>query len=219
MVVDGGQGAQFVEALDQHALVVHVGEAQRTVDPGHASLPGPLLDRAKQQAGHLGVVDEVHPPKTGVGVAPSLYVFAVDDAGNAADDLSVPEGEPVFGLAVLEGGILVGPQRMDLVEDQRRHPVRMVLIQGERESDELLQVRAGRNFLDEYLHVFDRAADRLKPKHGWGWGRLPQPSPTAPRVKIKHPAIVPRPGFSQCLNAKGEIDGLGAGPASFPSLH
>ena len=50
VVVDGGHGAQLVEAFYQHALRVHVGESQRTDYLCHALLAAPLFCGTEQRS-------------------------------------------------------------------------------------------------------------------------------------------------------------------------
>ena len=64
----------------------------------------------------------------------------VDLGGDPADRLAVALGEEVLGLGVLEEGVLVAVEELHPLEDQRRHPLRVVAVQAEGELDEALQV-------------------------------------------------------------------------------
>ena len=107
IVVDGGHGAQLVEAFYQHAFGIQVGEAQGTLDVRHAPFFAPLLHGAYQGFGHLRVINEVYPAEAHFLLLPRIIGFVVDDGGHAAHELAVLVGQEVVGLAKLEGGVLL----------------------------------------------------------------------------------------------------------------
>ena len=55
----------------------------------------------------------------------------VDLGGDPPDRLAVALGEEVLGLAVLEVGVLAAVEELHPLEDQRRHPLRVVAVQLE----------------------------------------------------------------------------------------
>ena len=66
----------------------------------------------------------------------------VDLGGDPPDRLAVALGEEVLGLGVLEERVLRAVEELHPLEDQRRHPLRAVAMELERDLDEPLQVAA-----------------------------------------------------------------------------
>src|SRR5205807_1108204 len=60
--------------------------------------------------------------------------------------------QEVLGLGVLEERVLVAVQMLLPLVDERRDPVRLVLIESERQLDEPHQVLAGPDWADFYGH-------------------------------------------------------------------
>ena len=118
IVVDGGHGAELVEAHDEHALGVEVSEAERTHHGGHALAAPPLLNGIEEGAAYLDVVDEINPSEAYILLLPALVGAVVDDGGYAASYLSVLIGEEVFGLAEVKSHVAVAPQRVHVVHEQ-----------------------------------------------------------------------------------------------------
>ena len=150
VIIIGNEHALAVEALDQHALPVQVGEAQRPVHRVAALLPGVVLHRLEQGRGHLRVVDEVHLRKPhAVGVP--LFVGPVAQyRPDAAHDLPVPIGQEGLGLAVLEGRVLLRVPVVQVVRVHRRDELRHVLVQHVHVVHELPALGLGPDFPDLY---------------------------------------------------------------------
>ena len=136
MIVDHGEGAELLETLDQHALPVQVREAHGSYQGFHALGASPRLGRIHQGLGHFEVFDKIDPSEAGVFVAPLLHGAPIDDRADAAHRTAVLPGYPVFGVAELEGGIFILPERVALVEKEGRHPVGASLVYGEGYADE-----------------------------------------------------------------------------------
>ena len=153
IVVDGGHGAQLVEAFYQHALGIHVGEPQGALDVRHAPFFAPLLDGADEGFGHLRVINEVYPAEAHFLLLPRLVGPPVDDGGHAPRQLALLVGQEVLCLAELEGGVLLFVEGVQHVVVEVGHRVGVVLVQFVVEADESLQVPLGGNFLDCYGHI------------------------------------------------------------------
>ena len=107
VVVICKEAAAAVKALHQHALPVHVREAQRTVYGGAAQLPGPVLHCFKQGGGDLYVVNEIHLGEAQAVGAPLFIGFMAEYGADAADDLRAAHGQPAAGIAVGKGGVFL----------------------------------------------------------------------------------------------------------------
>ena len=121
IVIEGGHRAELVESGGEHALGIHVGEAEGTDDLGHALAAAPVLDGPKQGATDVLIVDEVNPSEAHGRALPLLVVAAVDDAGDTAHEPPVLIGEKILGLAELEGSIFlldIWRERLHLVAVQ-----------------------------------------------------------------------------------------------------
>ena len=106
VIIIGKEAAAAVKTLHQHALPVHIREAQGTVNLGAAQLPGPVLHRVEQSLGHLVVVDKVHLGKPQAVGVPLFVGLAAQDRADAAHDLPIPHSQPAPGLAIFKGGVL-----------------------------------------------------------------------------------------------------------------
>ena len=84
IVVDCSHGAEAVEALDEHAFVVHVGEAQRSYNLVHALLLAPLYDGVEESVDNLVVIDKLHETEAEVLLAVAFVYLVVDDTGDAS---------------------------------------------------------------------------------------------------------------------------------------
>ena len=126
-------------ALHQHALGIEVGEAQGTLDVGHATLASPLLYCTEQCLRHFGVVDEVYPAEADLLLLPGLVGTVVDDGRYAPHYLAIAQGEEVVGLAKLEGGILLPVERAQHVVVEVGHGVGVALVELVIEANELFQ--------------------------------------------------------------------------------
>ena len=146
IIVDSGHCTQLVEALDQHALRIHIGKAQGTYYLGHALGTPPLLDSFEQGPAHLNIVDEVNPAETYTIALPTVVGTMIDDACYATHHPVVLIGQEIFGLAELKGGILVFAQCMLLVSIQVGGVVLIATIQVVMELNEGIEVLFAGNF-------------------------------------------------------------------------
>jgi hypothetical protein len=77
-----------------------------------------------------------------------MRVRPLDLGGDPADGRAVALGDEVLGLGVLEVGVLLAVEELHPLEDQRRHPLRVVAMHRERDLDEALEVTAAADRLD-----------------------------------------------------------------------
>ena len=77
----------------------------------------------------LGIIDEVDVAETCLFLARALVAHVVDDAGDASHGFAVAIGHVVNSLAEVKCRVLVGPQRVQLVGDQRGYKILAVAIQ------------------------------------------------------------------------------------------
>jgi hypothetical protein len=127
-------------ALDQNADLIVGGEVHRAEQTAAPLAPCPLGGGAEQSGGHLGVVGRLEEAEHRVAATLVLIPAMVDLDRDAADRLAVALGEEVLGLAVLEVGVLLAVEELHPLEDQRRHPLRLVAVQAEGDLDEALQL-------------------------------------------------------------------------------
>ena len=132
-------GPQLV-ALDQDADLVVGGEVHRAEDARAAVGGRPLGGGVEQGRGDRGVLDRLEEAEHRVAATLGLVPALVDLGGDPPDRLAVALGDEVLGLAVLEPGVLLAVEELHPLEDQRRHPLRMVAMEPEGDLDEALQV-------------------------------------------------------------------------------
>ena len=89
VVIDRRHRSQLIETLDQHTLMIHVGETHRADQLFQPFRPGPLLNRTKQGIRHLIVVDKIHEAKACPLLLPDLIARTIDDAGDASRHFSI----------------------------------------------------------------------------------------------------------------------------------
>ena len=131
-------GVELVEAHDEHALGVEVGEAQGAYDRRHALGASPVFGSLEEGFGNFEVVDKIDPSKAEVLLAKLLVGSFVDDGGDTARYLPVLVGEEVGSLAEVEGYIFVRAQRVHFVEEEGRGIVGIAGIEVVMEVDKLL---------------------------------------------------------------------------------
>ena len=148
IVVERGHGAQLVESVGQHALGVHVGEAQRANHLGHALAASVVFHGLHQGFRHFGVVYEVDPSEAHTLALPLLVGVVVDDGGHAAYHLSVFVSDVIFSLAKLERRVLVLVQRVHVVAEQVGGIIFVPLVKVVAELHKGFQVLARGHFLD-----------------------------------------------------------------------
>ena len=87
IVVDGRHGRELIEAVDEHALGVEIGEAERSDESVALVCLRPVFGLSQQGTAHLEIVDEVDPPEARRLFVPRAVGLVVDDAGHASHDL------------------------------------------------------------------------------------------------------------------------------------
>ena len=122
-------------------MVKSIGPSRRS-RPRSAHPPGRGVDEGP---GDLGVVLGLEEAEHAVAAALELVPAPVDLGGDPADDLAVALGEEVLGVGVVEVGVSAPVEELAALEDQRRHPLRIVAAQAERQLDEAVEVTAPGN--------------------------------------------------------------------------
>src|SRR3954466_6748645 len=128
-------------ALDQEAALVVGGEVHRADQPLPAPLPNPPLGGPEQRLEDVRVVLRVDEAELPVASALELVPATVDLGRDPPDRLSVPPGQEVLGLGVLEVGVLLLVQELAPLQEQRRNP-RGAFVEPKRQLDELAQLAA-----------------------------------------------------------------------------
>ena len=123
------EAAAAVEALHQHALTVHVGEAQRPMHRGAAQLPRPVLHGGEQRSGYLGIVDKVHLGEPHPVGAPLFIGLAAADGADAPHDLPVPFRQPAPRVAVGERRIFLTVPVGQVIAIRGGHELRYAAVQ------------------------------------------------------------------------------------------
>ena len=118
------------------------------MDSGHPALDCPCLYHTEESGGNSRVVDKIDPAETHEALAPLLYVAAVQDGGHAPNDMLILVGQPETGIAILEGGVLIAAQSVELVEHECGYPEGVVPVELEGKTDEGFQFLEAGNFLD-----------------------------------------------------------------------
>ena len=152
MIVDGGHRADLVEAHDEHALVIQIGESHGAVYGVHALLARPLFDGGEEGVDHLLVVDKVHEAEASAVLIPDAVSGVRNDARDASDDAFAPIGQIVDGFAILEGRVFISRQGDHLFVDQPRHIVGVALVQVDGKLHEAPELALGRDLPDGYAH-------------------------------------------------------------------
>ena len=141
LVVAAGDGGLRVEAFDQHAFGVEVGEP---VGAGHlpaALFPEPALERAQQRRRGFGVLRALEPPESAAVEAELGRLELVDDAAHAADQAAVAPGRQQPGLGYLERRVLGAVEEVELLADQLRDVAGVAPVQPVRERHPVFQPR------------------------------------------------------------------------------
>ena len=133
IVVDGGHRAEFLESFDQHPLVVHVGEAHRTYHRGHPPLAPPVAAGFEEGVDNLVVVDEIQEAEAEVFFSGALVDGGVDYAGDTPHGFTVAVGHEALTLAEVESRIDLRRKGIDIVMNQRRHEIRIAVIETDAE--------------------------------------------------------------------------------------
>ena len=96
----------------------------------------PVLRGVEQRACRLRVLVALEEAEQPPVVVLEALEVVVDLGGDAADHAPVAHREEVLGAAVLEEGVAAAVEELAALEAERRHPVRLVLVEAEGELDE-----------------------------------------------------------------------------------
>ena len=111
-----------LKAFHEHAFPIHVGEAKRSMDGGHADFPSPGFDSPEQRGGDLRIVHEIQPAETHVTLAPFFDMRMVEDGSHTSNDRPIPVSQPVARLTGFKGRVPVPAQGVQIVRDQGSEP-------------------------------------------------------------------------------------------------
>ena len=64
VVVDGSHRRQFIEALNKHSLIVHIGKSERTNNRFHSALLAPCYGSVEKRVAHFLIIDKLHKSET-----------------------------------------------------------------------------------------------------------------------------------------------------------
>ena len=154
IVVERGHSAQFLEAVGQHSLRVHIGKAKWPYHLRHPFLAAIVFHCLHQGFRNFRIIDEVNPTKAHTLALPFLVGVMVDDSSHAASHLPVLVGDIVLGLAKLESSVLLLVQRVHVVAEQVRGIIFVSFVKVVVELHKLLQVPSGGHLLDFYCGHF-----------------------------------------------------------------
>ena len=104
-IIDGCHRPLQIEVFHQHAFLVEVCHAQRTVYLLHAALLAPCLYSAYQGTGHLRVVDELNHRETHIADVPLLVSLAVDDSHDTSHRCVTAIGHKRLDVGKFQSGI------------------------------------------------------------------------------------------------------------------
>ena len=93
------EGGQPVEAVDQQALALEVGESERAADGVDPAFPRPVLGGREEGRRDILIVNRIEAGESGAAPAGLFVVRALDDRRYPSGGLSVLFGEEVSGLA------------------------------------------------------------------------------------------------------------------------
>ena len=151
-IVDGRHGRELVEAVDEHALRVEIGETERSHEFGAVMFARPVFGLAQQGTAHLQIVDEINPAEASRLFVPRAVGLVVDDTSHTSHDFSVASRQKVFSLAEFEGRVLLRVVGVEHILEQVGHGKSVVLIEFVVEADELFELRTVLHFGDFYRH-------------------------------------------------------------------
>ena len=93
--------------MGEHALGVHVGEAERSHHVGHALGAAIVFDSLHESCRHLAVVDKVDPSEAHRLLVPLLVGEVVYYRSHTSHDLAILIGKEIFGIAKVESSVAV----------------------------------------------------------------------------------------------------------------
>ena len=140
MVVYGSHCTQAVIALDEHALAVEIGKAQRTLQLGETTLTRPVLNRREQSINHLGIINKIDPAETRSLYPPLLIGTPVQYRSNATHKLAILVGKEIICLTELKRSIAILAQCCHLIGIKVWNIIRVTLIEFISKTHKTLQL-------------------------------------------------------------------------------
>jgi len=180
-----------VESVDEHAGLVVQGEVQRPTDRVHALQAVPVLGRGQQGRRHILIVDAFEEAPAAGQFFVNQVVPVVHHRADGAHQLAAaPRGEQLVARVFIQR-ILRRVEIGQALLDQRRHPVRVVAMELERELDVFGHATARRNRLnDDVAHGCPLTRPVPSDRIGDACAARAQPSGPAPRT-ARRPGPLP----------------------------
>ena len=138
--------------LDEQALMVEVGEAERAFGVVHALGAQPVLGRAQQQRGHLQVVYRLEARQAAIVPAVLFNPEPVDYRANPPHASASRKCDPQARLAEVHCRIAVGAQGLEFVGLHGRDPIAISGVELVGQIDELSEHLVVIDYLDFDLH-------------------------------------------------------------------
>ena len=110
-----------MEVLYEHAFLVEVGDAHRSLQGVHAHGLSPLAYGIEQGAADFHVVDKLYHAESHHPLLPPLVGLAVYDADDAADGYAVAIGDERLDIRKLQSGVALPAEHVGNVALQVRH--------------------------------------------------------------------------------------------------
>ena len=115
MVIDGNHGARHVEIFHEHAFLLEVGDAHRTLYVLHTTRLAPFRHGIEQSGGDVDVVNKLYKTESNIASIPFLVCTAIDNACDSSHALAVGIiGNEGLHFGILESGILL---RVECLKD------------------------------------------------------------------------------------------------------
>jgi len=137
-----------IESIDEQATFIVDVEIHR---PAHDLPPAgskPLSSRREQPDGDLVFLDHLEYPEKAHRLIPYFGMQFVGDGRDCADRLAAAHSAKQLDLSMFEKGVLLLVQVYLALADEWGYPIRVGLVQLEREHDERVQVSLGHDRLD-----------------------------------------------------------------------
>jgi len=100
----------LVESFHQHALVIEIGETERSVYLLHAPGACPTFSSTEKRIYHFVIVNKVDKSKTGISLLPDLICFVIDDNTNPPDNLLIPVSQKIASVTMFKCRILASAE-------------------------------------------------------------------------------------------------------------
>ena len=127
-----------IEILDQHTLLVKIGDSQRTNDTCHSHALAILLYSGKQRLSHLRIVHELNQSKTDILFLPTLVSTMVDNSSDATNGRCSLIRNKGLDIRNLQPCILFRIENLSHVHLKVRNVVLAVLIMLTRKMNEIV---------------------------------------------------------------------------------